>query len=166
MKRLIYLVLAFLLMGTAPPPSAKDQHAINAFLTNVYASYRQCHGDLHDCAAPIPPSRIFTPGTVRLIELNKRLNKGYAGAATDSDPICQCQDFESISVLSITLHAWREGKVLAKVRQRNFGVREVSLIMEKTVHGWRVHDVVKAPEPGYRQRILAENRQLQKGLVN
>lgn len=160
--RHIVLSLATLLLGAAAPaPPPADQKAIHSFLVRVYSSYRACEGDLDRCAKPVPWRSAFTPATRRLIALNEKLNDYEAGAATEADPICQCQDYETIRISRITLLGRPDGRVVANVRFTNFGQRSVALLMEKTPLGWRVYDVLPAPgASSYRDGIHSENRTL------
>jgi hypothetical protein len=155
------IALLFGAAGAVAGPNASDAVAIRAFLGRIYASYKECPSGGTKCPEPVSWKTAFTPDTRRLIELNEKLNDYEAGAATDVDPLCQCQDHETIKIVSIKLSDRRDGRVKADLRFTNFGPRRVSLIMERTSAGWRVFDVVgDATVLGYRDSIIADNRSL------
>ncbi|WP_340316922.1 YqhG/Tai3 family protein [Rhizorhabdus argentea] len=156
------LIATSSLNATTTAPTRLDDAEIRTFLTHIYTSYKECSGKL-PCIDPVPWRTVFTPATSRLISVNERLNAFEAGAATDADPICQCQDYHTIKLISITLSSWPHKRIRAVVRFINAQPQQISLLMEKTPAGWRVYDVLGAPGSlSYRDGVIAENRSLTK----
>jgi hypothetical protein len=116
-----------------------------AFLLRVYAPY--VHGDQRAAPTGRRAPTIFDAHLTRLIRRDQAMAKGEVGAL-DGDPICDCQDFERLTDLTINVQAAGPRRVTAFVRFRN-GATPVSLTytLVATASGWRVADIGSPETP-------------------
>lgn len=148
--------------GTASVAPA-DQAAIKAYLTKVLTSYKAGKPGQAN-PLPIDWSTVLTPDLAALVDRNAKLNDGV-GVGNDADPICGCQDWDTIAVKGIALSGRPDGRVLARVSIVNTRPYARQFVMARTKAGWRVWDVIET-EGGYgsyRAAIVKENASLTKG---
>ncbi len=119
--------------SSASPASAEQ------FLRGLYAKY------VHD-GKPTPfvypdAKTIADGGMMALLKNDQDKSKGEVGAM-DSDPVCNCQDWESIKVT--TLHVTMQGAnaAAADVAISDMGdVQKFHYSLVWTKNGWRIHDI-------------------------
>ena len=126
------MLLSLLLAGAQPAQTPR------AFLERVYAQYRSPR------FSPLEhPERIFSPVLTAAIRRDQRLAKGEVGYL-DGDPLCDCQDYQRITLRIDSLRRPTRSTAAASVRV-NLGFdqpRRLRLNLVLTKAGWRVADVV------------------------
>lgn len=133
---------AALAIGVAASAAASDDAdpgSAEAFLRGLYAPYLAGSTTVAptDKAAPT----IFDGHLTALIRKDQRNAKGEVGAL-DWDPICDCQDFERLTALSIKVRPAGPARAVATVDFMN-GTTPASLTYTLVAgrSGWRVADI-------------------------
>ena len=144
--RILPLVLPglFLMASVAqaadPTPASAEQ-----FLRGLYAKYVP-NGKPTPFVYP-DAKNIADPAMMALLKHDRDKSNGEVGAM-DSDPICRCQDWESIKVTS--LHVTMQGKDAAgaDVTMSDMGdVQKIHYSLVWVNGGWRIHDIGTKDEP-------------------
>ena len=133
-----------------PALASRDQTAIRKFVTDIFSGY------VAGRDAP-PWIRAFTPPMRHLIAHNRLLNHGAESEAIGADPICGCQDWQTIRITGLALELRPDGKVLATVRFLNFGPSTRAFIVARTQRGWLLDDVIEREHFGLRDALLRDN---------
>ena len=139
-------------------PGPRALPSAEAYVRWLYAQYRD-GGHFNSELA-------YSPSLHALFAWNRRLLQGEVGDNNDADMICQCQDWDHLRLLSLTLAPVRPGVEDARVMFENAGRRTaLRLRLVPTLHGWRVHDVLDRPGGlgSLRARLIDENRRLAAG---
>ncbi|HEX3664646.1 MAG TPA: DUF3828 domain-containing protein [Rhizomicrobium sp.] len=117
-----------------------------AFLQRLYAAYAP-HGKGNDFS--YPDARAIVDASLLARLRNDRIkSKGEVGAM-DSDPICQCQDWESFKVVS--LHAQMNGPgrargdVTFRPDPQSTMIVHFDLVQENGA--WKIHDLSSQETP-------------------
>lgn len=123
---------------------AQDARSADAFVRQLYAAY---HGDGPDYLGRQAAS-VFAPPLLALIRRDAAETPAGDVGALDGDPICDCQDFGGLRLLSVKVEKAPSGETRADVHLRiSREPRAVQLDLI-TVHGhWRVSDVHTAETP-------------------
>lgn len=150
--------------ATAPPSSAApatgDAADAKAFLEGLYAHYKSSKNNTF---SPLDKDlkAVFDPDMVQLLAKDAKLLKGEVGAM-DGDPLCDCQDFDSIaanitiqSATATTAKATADLKVFTETHHNSFDLVKVN-------GAWRVHDVQEIGQPSLRKMLEDEIAQLSK----
>jgi hypothetical protein len=122
--------------GAAPAaaPSTPED-----FLRHLYAPY--VSGDQTVSPTGKDAPTIFDAHLTALLRKDQANAKGEVGAL-DQDPICDCQDFDHLTALSITAKPRSRGRVIADVSFRNGAATTVlTYRLVETRSGWRVSDI-------------------------
>jgi hypothetical protein len=124
----------------APPAASPEQ-----FLRGLYAAYKP-HGK--QVAFDYPDAKsIVDPAMLKLLKHDRDMSKGEVGAI-DSDPICNCQDFGVIKVMSLKVTMSGESAASADVTFKNFGdVQNARFSLVVVDGGWRIHDISTKDTP-------------------
>lgn len=138
-------ILSSLLLAGAALPAA-DRAVIDA---RVRAIFRRYNGPVSTRASWDYP--VFSAETAALIAHWKRVQpKDEPDALNDGDWFCLCQDFDRKAFRAVTEPPTRIAPGLAEVRVRlslGFGARrEARLVMKREANGWRLDDLVAAPD--------------------
>lgn len=141
-----FLVSALLCLFVATPVAAEPSAAsAEQFVRGLYAQYTP-HGK------PVPfvypdAKTMADPAMMALLKHDRDASNGEVGAM-DSDPICRCQDWNAIKVVSV--HVTMPGKdaAAADVAFSDDGeVQKVHFALVWTSGGWRIHDIGAKDEP-------------------
>jgi len=85
----------------------------------------------------------------------------------DGDPLCDCQDFESITaavtVESATATAAKASAMLTDTMEKSAAPKKISFDLVKTPDGWRIHDLGDTAQPSLRKALTDEIAQLKAG---
>ena len=138
------------------PPSATE--GAEAFVRALYASYAD-----GDDARPWSGEGVWSPRMHALIRRDAELATEDL-PYLDADPICNCQDWERLSVRAVTLATAHDGAVVATVRFVNAGEDKTSVLkLERGRLGWRVDDVLNPGYPSLAENIAASNARIEAG---
>jgi uncharacterized protein DUF3828 len=125
------MILAALMLAASQP--AEDPAA---FIYRVYGNYAQS-----GYSPLLNPEKLFSP------TLTAAMNEDSSGGEVgylDGDPLCDCQDFESISARIMSMKRPNSRSATARVRV-TLGPRverNLKLNLVLTASGWRIADVV------------------------
>lgn len=124
-------------------------------MRRIYAPY--IAGDTTiDSMGKIAPM-IFDARLTALIRKDEAQPQGEIGAL-DSDPICDCQDFDRIKLRSIRFLRRTSNKATAKVRFTNLRTTSVlKYTLTKSMRGWRVTDIGYSDMPSLVAFLQAGN---------
>jgi hypothetical protein len=125
------MILLALAAAAAQPAETPRQ-----FIARTYAQYR------HSGFSPLArPNLVFTPQLTAAI--GKDSSGGEVGAL-DGDPLCDCQDYERLSVriLSFSQPGPESATASLRVTLGPHDARNLRLRLTRTPAGWRVADVV------------------------
>ncbi|HEX4295558.1 MAG TPA: DUF3828 domain-containing protein [Rhizomicrobium sp.] len=135
-----FLVCALLCLFAATPVAAEPSAAsAEQFLRGLYAQYKP-HGK--PVAFVYPDAKgIADPALMALLKHDQDASKGEVGAM-DSDPICRCQDWTAIKVVSVHMTMPAKDAAAADVVFSDNGeVEKVHFALVWTSGGWRIHDI-------------------------
>lgn len=132
----------------------------DAFVRALYASYSDS-----DDADPWSGAQVWSRRMNALIERDRALAADGDLPYLDADPICNCQDWENLSVRSVALSPVRaDGSVEATVRFINAREDQTSLLkLVREAEGWRVDDVMNPGYPSLADNLAASNARLEAG---
>jgi hypothetical protein len=124
---------------------AADLAGARAFLVRLYAHYPLKEGAAFEPTGRSAPS-VFDPALVALFREDVRLTPPGDVGAIDSDPICDCQDDDGMSVRIEPVRATGAGRATARVDLR-FGeasppeTSRLDIDLIAVGDGWRIHDI-------------------------
>lgn len=141
-----------------PPPQVPAEGA-EAYVRALYAGYSE-----DDAGAPWSGRRVWSRRMDALVRRDQELateDPPYL----DADPICNCQDWENLTVRSVALSPVRaDGTVEATVRFVNAGEDQTALLkLVREVDGWRVDDVMNPGYPSLAENLAASNARIETG---
>ena len=128
------MILMFLALAAQQPAVATPR----GFLAQVYAGYRR-----RDYNPRGKPDRIFAPELATAIRTDEKLAHGEVGYL-DGDPLCDCQDYQKITLDIRALAQPTSRRATARVRV-SLGIdtpRDLTLELARTPAGWRIADIV------------------------
>ena len=134
----------------SPAAQAQDLKAAESFLRSIYATYT-AKGHPADLSGP-KAETILEPSLAALLRTDQKLADGEV-AALESDPICNCQDFD-IHGATVAATADGAGKAKATASFKNFGKTykvEFDLVASGT--GWRIFDIHEQDMPSLRKLL-------------
>lgn len=142
----------------APPPQASTDGA-EAYVRALYASYAA-----GDDAEPWSGARVWSRRMEALVRRDAELATDDL-PYLDADPICNCQDWENLTVRSVALSPARpDGSVEATVRFVNGGEGQTALLkLVRQADGWRVDDVMNPGYPSLAENLAASNARIEAG---
>ena len=138
-------------------PSTAD--GAEAFVRALYVSYSEAED-----ADPWSGPRVWSRRMNALVQRDRELANGDL-PYLDADPICDCQDWEKLSVRSVALSPMRaDGSVEATVRFINAAEDHTVLLkLVRETDGWRVDDVMNPGYPSLAENLAASNAQIEAG---
>ena len=142
MTNLARMTAAALLLMAGPVAAQQGGEGAEAFVREVYATYAE-GGDGAFSEAAL--NRFWRPETVALIRRDRELATDDP-PYLDADPLCQCQDWESLQVVEVRISQFPRtiGPIRrADVQVLNGGERLHVVLRLRGVPGrWRIEDVV------------------------
>jgi len=140
-----FAILALLLLAAAPSFAAPPSMSPEQFLRGLYAAYKP-HGK--PVAFDYPDAKsIVDPAMLKLLKHDHDMSKGEVGAI-DSDPICNCQDYGTIKVMSLKVTMSGAGAASADVTFKVFSDVQNARFSLVVVDGaWRIHDISTKDTP-------------------
>lgn len=129
--------------GTAASPTqAASTEGAEAFVRALYGSYSEAVD-----ANPWGGDQAFSHRLNALMARDVELS-GDELPYLDADPVCNCQDWENLSVRSVRLASAPGGAVDATVQFINAGEESTNVLrLVRQASGWRIDDIVY-PETG------------------
>ncbi|MGD0189169.1 MAG: DUF3828 domain-containing protein [Rhizomicrobium sp.] len=134
---------AFSLLAISSAGFAASSDSPESFLRHLYAQYapgkRQVAFDYPDAGSIVDASMLA------LLHRDQQAAKGEVGAL-DYDPICQCQDWEALKVVSVRVISSDDQKATADVTFDNGTGKDkwrqtVRFELVHTSAGWKIHDI-------------------------
>ena len=145
-KPLLGLTLLGLLLGGVNA-CGQDAASAKSFLAGLYAGYQSPKGPDHLGKAA---DTLFTPELLALIRLDQEQAEGEVGLL-DSDPICDCQDFE-ISNIRIRTQGAGKSRQEAEVAFTNSGTEtQLGFTLAGDGKRWRIADIRTSARPSLYQ---------------
>ena len=97
---------------------------------------------------------IFSPALFNLIRADQRHTpKGDVGKL-DGDPICNCQDWDKLSIAKLDIAKTGEKTALANVTITNMGRQlPLKLFLLWTPSGWRIDDISSSDMPSLKKYL-------------
>lgn len=143
-------------------PMAAPQVPADGAETYVRALYAGYSDDA--AAAPWSGRRVWSRRMDALVRRDAELADGDP-PYLDADPICDCQDWENLTVRSVALSPMRaDGSVEATVRFVNAGEDQTALLkLVRETDGWRVDDVMNPGYPSLAENLAASNARIETG---
>jgi hypothetical protein len=144
-----FAACAVLLLAAAPswaaPAAAPTAASAEQFLRGLYAQYKP-HGK--PVAFDYPDAKaIVDPAMLKLIKRDHDMAKGEVGAI-DSDPICNCQDWGTLQVVSLKVTMSGAAAATADVTFKDLGDTQKMHFSLVVVDGaWRIHDISTKDTP-------------------
>ncbi len=124
---------------------AREPAGAEAFLRRLYAPY--VASNFHFVPTGKLAPTIFDAHLTALIRKDQADAHGEVGAL-DGDPICDCQDRQRFTALSIKVTPLGPDRARANVTFTNFDAPEtLTYTLTKTRAGWRVSDIGEADMP-------------------
>lgn len=119
-----------------------DPSAAEIFVRGLYSRYGSSAAGGGDTNGPLwVDENLYTPALAALMHEDTRLANGEVGYM-DSDPICQCQDWENLQIQSLDFTPGGPGRTDAAVAITSAGrTTRLTLKLQLTPAGWRVADV-------------------------
>ncbi|MES2835207.1 MAG: DUF3828 domain-containing protein [Pseudomonadota bacterium] len=158
-------ILALMLGGCTTASAQEGSEGAKEFVEGVYASYQD------DQPWPIDDTRldaVWSPRMAALIRRDRELADGEL-PYLDADPICNCQDFENLTVRHVQIYQDRTGRYgsrMARVEFTNAG-EEVTIVLSlagNPIQGWRIDDVVNQDGyPSLAENLAASNAGIEAG---
>lgn len=141
----------------AAPQASAD--GAEAFVRALYATYAD-GGD----ANPWSGARVWSRRMHALVRRDAELAVDDL-PYLDADPICNCQDWENLTVRSVALSPVRaDGSVEATVRFVNAGEDTTALLkLVREADGWRVDDVMNPGYPSLAENLAESNARIEAG---
>jgi hypothetical protein len=135
-----------------PPPASAGPEA---FVRWVYSHYTPTNSSFDSQVA-------YSPGLKALFARNTRLLRGEVGDNNDSDPVCQCQDWETIRITGLKVISVGAHQAPVEVTfsdGRTHG--KLGLMLVRTLAGWRIDDIMVGDRDwDLRARLAYENHEL------
>jgi hypothetical protein len=129
-------------MAAAPVASAASAEQ---FLRGLYAKY--VHNGKPTAFVYPDAKTIADAGMMALLKNDQVKSNGEVGAM-DSDPVCRCQDWESIKVTALKVTMQGADAAAADVTISDLGdVQKIHYSLVWTKDGWRIHDIGAKDEP-------------------
>ena len=142
-------------MLTASAPAqitdAAQKASVRAFVAQLYAKYRRNGPGVDRQSGP------YTPSLRRLFVLEARQSQGEA-SVVDWDPVCACQDWDTISVRWLGLDVAARGAVARLELTYGPAIspqrpQRVTLTLERGGAGWLIADIAGAGLPSLRATL-------------
>jgi len=147
-------IVALLLL--TPIAHAQDLSAARTFVQQLYSSYAHPASQADpDPTGKLAPS-IFSPSLLQLIRHDRARTPRGDAPALDGDPICDCQDFQGLRLISLAVTPVDATHASASVAFQVFAddpksVRSLRLSLVRTPQGWRIDDIASADIPSLRK---------------
>jgi len=140
----LFLSLAGTLAVQAAAPAASPASA-EQFLRGLYAKYTR---NGKPTAFVYPDARTIADAPMMALLKNDQVKSNGEVGAMDSDPVCRCQDWESIKVTSLHVAMQGPSAAGADVSISDGGeIQKIHFSLVWTKDGWRIHDIGTTDEP-------------------
>lgn len=164
MKPLLFIVVGVAVMSGLGSPvlAQRADGTAEVFVRGIYAGYAAA-----EAADAPPPEKTLPPIWSRRMAALMDRDIALAGddlPFLDADPICNCQDWEGIAVLSVRTRAMGRGRTEAVVRFVNGGEAQTGrFVLIREDGGWRIDDVLNPPYRGLAALLAESNRRVEAG---
>lgn len=134
-----------IVVGASAGPAMSDTG--EQFVRALYAKYVP-HGN--PTAFDYPDAGAIVDATMlRALQRDNKMAKGEVGAI-DSDPLCQCQDWERLKILSLHVAQTRPDASVAQVTftdSMDHRVDKLKLELVRINGRWKIHDIGSKETP-------------------
>ena len=140
MRRLAIAISCILTAGISAAQAAEPSAAsAEQFLRGLYAKYVR-NGKPTPFVYP-DARNIADPAMMALLKNDRDKSNGEVGAM-DSDPICDCQDWDVITVTSVHVTMQGANAATADLAISDWGdIHKFRYALVWTKDGWRIHDI-------------------------
>lgn len=152
--------------SSAPEPLSADEQGLGtpeAFLAAIYKHYEHEDPASRSFSSVDNPSLYYDPDMVALLNENNRLYDGEQGAI-EIDPICQCQDYQSIkTTIRVVNRDDASAKAVATLKMSWADVPPytVTYRLVRVDGRWRIHDIA-GEYPSLRRVVQKSNEDARK----
>jgi hypothetical protein len=153
-KRFIAFVATVVLPATGSMHAQTTVQA-EAFVRHLYSEYTTPPKHNSPDFLGREMSLVFSPALTRIIRAELRKTpKGDVGKI-DGDPICNCQDWEKLSIAKLDITKTSDTTALANISIKNMdATSSLKLLLIWTPQGWRINDIWTADTPSYKKYLL------------
>nr|WP_294503533.1 hypothetical protein [uncultured Rhodopila sp.] len=141
------LILVGFCAGGAGPKDDPE-----AFVRGLYSRF-EADPNFFVGLGDISDEAVYSPSLLRVLSANRAFHAKHSDLGLNGDPICDCQEHESMTTPQIVVH--RTGRASAEATAKfiieDFYVRSITLKLVQTPIGWRVDDVSDSDLPSLRK---------------
>ena len=102
-------------------------------------------------------TRFYTAELLDAFAKDRELAHGEVGAI-DSDPVCNCQDWDKLRIRHLAVTPGAAGRVTAWVELTNFGSSTtLTLTLAPAPDGWRIADIGSKDRPSLKASLDESN---------
>jgi hypothetical protein len=155
MKKSLFVLVAWAWLQTPDVADAQTTAQAESFVRHIYSEYTTPPKHNSPDFLDRDMALAFSPSLMRVIrtELHKT-PKGEVGKI-DSDPICDCQDWENLLIAKLDVTKTDDTTAIADVAVKNMdATRPVKLMLVWMPQGWRIDDISMPDTPSYRKYLL------------
>lgn len=155
MRLQLRVSIACLVLLAMPAVSAfgQDANSAKAFLQSIYRNYGK-GGPGIDFTGP-KARRVFDASLIALLQADQRVSGPDEVGVLDGDPVCGCQDWDSLHDLKIAIALLRTGRAKASVSFALFGpeaareqsVRALEITLAREGGQWRIDNILDKSDP-------------------
>jgi hypothetical protein len=124
----------------------------------VRALYARFESDPNFFAGPGDRSdeSVYSPSLMRVLNANRKFHARHSDLGLDGDPICDCQEHETMTTPQIVVRSTGRASAVAtaKFTIEDVYVRSISLKLVRTPAGWRPDDVGDSNIPSLRKWLI------------
>ena len=140
------------------PTPVKQNSSIEDFIHSIYVNYYE-NGPGINIGSP-ETDVLLSPTLLQIMHHDNELVQGEAGFL-DADPICECQDHNTIKVKKIVVKKINVSKFIAKVSFINLEhLTTVEFSLLKINGLWHIDDISSADMPSMRAGLEREIKEL------
>lgn len=156
-------VMILLLGGCGAASAQEGSEGAQLFVRMVYGSYHDDH------PSPIDETQldaVWSPRMAALIRRSRELANG-GPSYLDADPLCNCQDFESLMVQRVQIFQDRQRPDVVRMARVEFinAGKPVMVLLALSggpIQGWQIDDVVKHEGlPSLAEALTASNASME-----
>jgi hypothetical protein len=144
------LILVGTCAGAAAPRDDPE-----SFVRALYARFK-ADPNFFVGLADVSDEAVYSPSLMRVLNANRAFHAKHSDLGLNGDPICDCQEHESMTTPRIAVR--RTGRSSAEATANfmieDFYARSMTLKLVQTPAGWRVDDVGGTDMPSLRNWLL------------
>jgi Protein of unknown function (DUF3828) len=155
MKKPHIILSGIVVLLATGPMHAQTTAQAESFVRHLYSEYTTPPKQNSPDFMGREMSLAFSPALARIIRAELRKTpKGEVGKI-DGDPICNCQDWEKLSIAKLDIAKTGNTTAVASVSIKNMdATRSLKLFLIWTAQGWRIDDIWTSDTPSYKKYLL------------